>query len=137
MLGAARDHVQRLGDRAGALEAWRRALAISERLAEAHPDNVDLRLAPAIHLSGLADALDHGDPAARREAGELLHRALEFLRAAAGAYRLDATARAGSRRWRRSWPSWRRDDRGRRRRGHGGLAAVVGSAAGRRHRHRR
>jgi tetratricopeptide (TPR) repeat protein len=80
----------RLGERAGALEAWRRALAISERLAEAHPDNVDLRLAPAIHLNGIADALDHGDVMARREAEASLRRALELLRAAADAHRLDA-----------------------------------------------
>src|SRR3954454_10944922 len=33
---------ERQGDRAGALEAWRRALAISLPLAKAHPDSIDI-----------------------------------------------------------------------------------------------
>ena len=78
------------GDSPGALAAWRRALAISERMAVAHPDNIDLQLAPVTHLHGIAQALARGDPAGHAEAVAMLQRAIEILRAAAAADRLDA-----------------------------------------------
>ena len=78
------------GDLPGALAAWRRALAISERVAAAHPDNIDLQLAPVTHLHGIAQALARGEPAGHAEAVVMLQRAIGILRAAAAAERLDA-----------------------------------------------
>jgi tetratricopeptide (TPR) repeat protein len=77
------------GDSSGALAAWRRALAISERVAAAHPDNIDLQLAPVTHLHGIAQVLARGEPAGHQEAVAMLQRAVGILRAAAAADRLD------------------------------------------------
>ena len=79
-----------IGDAPGALAAWRRALSISERVAAAHPDSIDLQLAPVTHLHGIARLLARGEPAGHAEAVAMLQRAIDILRAAAAADRLDA-----------------------------------------------
>ena len=76
------------------LQAWRRALAISEGLAAAHPDNVGLGLARVTHLHGIAQALDPAEAGAREEAAALLQQGLELLKCRRRGRRLDAERQA-------------------------------------------
>ena len=86
------------GDDADALEAWRAALAVSERLARSFPDSVDMQTTQVVHLAGVARHLDPTDPVARAEASALLDRALAALRPLAAAGRLDVE--------RQGWIAW-------------------------------
>ena len=86
------------GNRRGAIAAWKDALSISERLAEAYPENVDLKVTPVIHLAGVARTLDPANPASREQGLELLDRALAILRPLSEAGKLNAN--------RQSWIDW-------------------------------
>jgi tetratricopeptide (TPR) repeat protein len=86
------------GERAAALDAWQRALAISLPMATAYRDSVDLVTTPVVHLAGAARNLAGDDGTARAELAASMADLLPLLRSLAEAGRLDAN--------RATWADW-------------------------------
>jgi hypothetical protein len=78
------------GERAAALDAWRRALAISLPMAIVYRDSVDLVTTPVVHLAGAARNLAGDDGAARAELAVSMAELLPLLRSLTQAGRLDS-----------------------------------------------